>query len=105
MTRRTALLLLFALVALPGTGCYHLRCCMAQFRANHPCLFPCANSCYPMGCGSCGSCAPACDGCATSYSGPGAVAQPYPGAMFGTPQPITNFQAPDPKAGIPNPMK
>lgn len=106
MTRRTALLLLFALVTLPGTGCYHLRNCINTFRANHPCLFPCYNSAYPMaaGCGPvCGpACGPGYDGLATYY--PPAAGGPMPGAVFGPVQPIPNQPAPDPKS-IPNPMK
>ena len=99
MARRSALLLFFSLVALSDVGCCCVRSWCAQFRANHPCLFPCAHSGYPAGCGTC---APACDGCATCYSGTGPVAKPYPGAIFGAPQPITTT---DPKAGMPNPMK
>jgi hypothetical protein len=110
MARRITLLSLFALVMLSGPGCCYMRSCFNQFRANHPCLFPCYNSAYPGGCGSCGTCgggaAPAAyDGCATCYSGSPSVGQPYPAAIFGPPQPITGTTAPDPKAGIPNPMK
>jgi hypothetical protein len=99
MTRRTALLLLFALVALPGTGCYHLRNCVARFRANHGCLFPFYSPYYNGGCGPC------YDGCATCFSAPPAAAmagQPYPGAVFGLPQPLPNT---DTKTNVPSPMK
>jgi hypothetical protein len=111
MTRRAALLLLFALATLPGSGCYHLRNCVARFRANHPCLAPCGSA-YPIGVG----CGVGCgvgygagyvaghEGCPTCQVAP-PMGQAYPAAMFGMPQPLPNPPAADPKAGMPNPMK
>ncbi|HEY2786408.1 MAG TPA: hypothetical protein VGJ05_15685 [Fimbriiglobus sp.] len=109
MNRRTTLLLLFALATLPGAGCYHLRNCVANFRANHPCLFPCAGACgysaYPAGVGCGAACGCPAEGCASSsYSNPG-IGQPYPAAMFGMPQPLPNAPTVDQKGGLPNPMK
>ena len=98
MTRRTALLLLFALATIPGSGCYHLRNCIARFRACHGCCPTFANPCDV-------GCAPA-PGCATCYSGPPAApAGPYPAAMFGMPQPLPAAPQVDSKTGAPLPMK
>jgi hypothetical protein len=104
MTRRTALLLLFALATLPGSGCYCARSCFNTFRANHPCLFPCYNAAHggAYGYGAQGYPAGCCEGCgATSFSTPGAP--PTAGAVFGPVTPLPNQPTVNP--GVPNPMK